>query len=225
VDASSIGTTKEDYFQGIIGTDPQDGTFVNLVGPNLRTELTSRLEDTYSRVNYQKCGYVALEEIDESKNDKDSITAFYSRAELKKDKCSKGKNTPDYWNKEHIYPKSRWGGNTNDAYSDLHHLVAADQSVNTDRGRNDFKAGENFVTDKDFLEAILNQTSLNAQNAKRQKENTGSQPQGKKDKWQECCSTWTFDMIQKTSISNLSMLIMDQTKKHRIKMMHMNLEI
>ena len=46
VDTSNIGTTKEEYFQGIIGTDPQDGTFVNLVGPNLRTALTSRLEGT-----------------------------------------------------------------------------------------------------------------------------------------------------------------------------------
>lgn len=35
---------------------------------------------------------------------------------------------------EHIFPKSWWGGNVNDAYKDLYHLVPADYSANRSKG-------------------------------------------------------------------------------------------
>ena len=34
---------------------------------------------------------------------------------------------------EHVFPKSWWGGEVNDAYKDLHHLLPADGSANTSK--------------------------------------------------------------------------------------------
>ena len=48
----------------------------------------------------------------------------------------------DAWNREHFWAKSHgFPRKSQCAYTDAHHLRAADKSVNTDRSNNDFSDG------------------------------------------------------------------------------------
>jgi hypothetical protein len=55
---------------------------------------------------------------------------------------TRGGNTPDFWNREHLWAKSHgFPGESQHAFTDAHHLRAADKSVNGDRGNLDFDEG------------------------------------------------------------------------------------
>ena len=138
-------TTKKEYY----GADFPE-SFEGLDGNTLRRVVNSAIKKNHVKLSYNPCTWVALQDIDESSNDEKSITAFYSRKDIEKSKCYQGGNNPDTWNKEHLYPKGRWGGSESVfAFTDLHHLVASDESVNGDRDNNDFKEdeGNTLVTD------------------------------------------------------------------------------
>lgn len=53
-------------------------------------------------------------------------------------KCGNYSGECDCYNREHSIPKSWWGGNKNDMYSDIFHLVPTDGYVNNVRGNLEF---------------------------------------------------------------------------------------
>ncbi|MCP4499045.1 MAG: hypothetical protein GY822_03650 [Deltaproteobacteria bacterium] len=59
------------------------------------------------------------------------------------DKCGNQSAVGDCWNKEHSWPKSWWGGQENDAYSDMFHLVPSDGRVNNYRSNLPFGEVDN----------------------------------------------------------------------------------
>ena len=57
-------------------------------------------------------------------------------------------NEPDGWNREHVWPLSKLGGDTGSiAGHDAHHIRPADVSVNKDRGNLEFGIASTFVND------------------------------------------------------------------------------
>jgi endonuclease I len=148
--------TKEDYY---------DADFLqsieSLGGNALREKINRSIKKGHVWLNYTPCTWVALQDIDEKNTtNKDEIIPFYSRNNrtIEKKDCQSGSNGKDLWNREHVYPAGRFL--TRDekeyikkleqlveeeperekafAFTDLHHLVASDYSVNSARGKLDF---------------------------------------------------------------------------------------
>ena len=122
----------------------------------LTIEVASKAKKNHKRtLSYRKCVWAALSDVDASKTDPDSITAFYSRRDIKKISCASGDDSDerDFWNKEHIFTAGRFDKTKNQfPFSDIHHLVASDLSVNFDRGNLDFREvpkGEEVAFEKD----------------------------------------------------------------------------
>jgi len=83
-----------------------------------------------------------LREADEDPSNDRNVVGFYTRRSIPKSDRDSGQNDPDSWNREHIWAKSHgFPRRSQDAYTDAHHLVAADRSVNSDRSDNDFEEG------------------------------------------------------------------------------------
>jgi len=95
------------------------------------------------------CVNNAIAELDESGTDTESVVGFYSRANIKKENRYRGGRCPDCWSKEHIYPAGRWGREDRKCpHGDLHNLVAADKTVNSDRNNYDFDEVINAIDNK-----------------------------------------------------------------------------
>jgi predicted extracellular nuclease/endonuclease I len=83
-----------------------------------------------------------LEEADEDPANPNSVIGFYTGRSIPKADRDRGGNTPDFWNREHLWAKSHgFPGESQHAFTDAHHLRAADKSVNGDRGDLDFEEG------------------------------------------------------------------------------------
>lgn len=83
-----------------------------------------------------------LKEADQDSSNSDNVLGFYTRRPIPKTDQDRGENTPDYWNREHIWAKSHGFPYTSqDGYTDAHHLRACDKSVNNDREDHDFAYG------------------------------------------------------------------------------------
>ena len=68
------------------------------------------------------------------------------------DKGSGGNNEGEFYNREHSFPNSWFGGKVMPMYTDLHHMYPTDKLVNNKRGNNPFGEtnGENFKSANDF---------------------------------------------------------------------------
>ena len=83
-----------------------------------------------------------LEEADEDPANPSNVIDFYTGRSIPKAQRDQGGNTPDFWNREHLWAKSHgFPGESQHAFTDAHHLRAADKSVNGDRGNLDFDEG------------------------------------------------------------------------------------
>lgn len=119
------------YYSGLNG----------LSGESLRSALNDKI-NVHQYYSYSPCTWVILEEADEDPNDSSAVVGFYTRRSIPKADRDQGGNTPDYWNREHIWPKSHGFSSKNQyAHNDTHHLRASDKSVNADRGNLDFAEG------------------------------------------------------------------------------------
>jgi endonuclease I len=108
----------------------------------LREQLTELLSN-HKALDYSEL-WKAFEEIDSShptgngmcKNHQ--INDIYSDKcwRFKKDQCGKFSEEGDCFNREHSWPKSWWGGDDNNAYSDLFHLFPSDGYNNNIRSNN-----------------------------------------------------------------------------------------
>lgn len=68
------------------------------------------------------------------------------------DKGSGGNKEGEYYNREHSFPNSWFGGKVMPMYTDLHHMYPTDKLVNNKRGNNPFgeTEGETFKSDGGF---------------------------------------------------------------------------
>jgi serine protease len=113
----------------------------SLSGEFLKAELNLIIRDHY-RYNY-KCAWTALAETDADEENSDSVVGIYTRRSITRlDRVCGGNDTGDAWNREHVWAKSHgFPKQGQHAYTDIHHLVPADSSVNRDRSNYDFKLG------------------------------------------------------------------------------------
>jgi len=116
---------------------------IGLSGTELKSVLNSIIRG-HKKYNYG-CVWTALAETDADALNPDHVISIYTRnsiARLDRDCGSANKYSLDAWNREHIWPKSHgFPSQGQDAYTDIHHIVPADKSTNTDRSDNDFKSG------------------------------------------------------------------------------------
>lgn len=95
---------------------------------------------TYSEV------WTALTHTDEDPNNSDNVILWYKGTSLAKNRNGSGSQSsnPDNWNREHSWPKSHgFSSQSNEAYTDIHHLRPTDISVNASRGNLDFDDSDN----------------------------------------------------------------------------------
>lgn len=111
-----------------------------LTGSELKNTL-NQIITSHTNLGY-RCTWQVLKITDEDPKNTDNIIGFYTRRSIPKTHRDYGKNTPDVWNREHIWPKSHGIKEKQlAAYCDLHHLRATDKSVNADRASKAFANG------------------------------------------------------------------------------------
>ena len=118
-----------------------------LEGDELKQELHNIIKD------HQSFSYTTTKAIlrasDEDPNNADNIVLVYSGNSI--DKFDFASNfEPDFWNREHVWPKSHGDFDAGDpfevpAYTDAHNLKPVDHSMNTTRGEKDFDEGGEVV--------------------------------------------------------------------------------
>jgi serine protease len=115
---------------------PANGLTGNALKLALNDIIDGHVVHTYS------CVWTILEETDVDPANASNVIDFYSRRSIPKADRDTGGNTPNAWNREHVWANSHGfpnGGNW--GYTDVHHLRAADKSVNADRADFDFAYG------------------------------------------------------------------------------------
>ena len=118
-----------------------------LSGEALRAELHNIIKDHQS-FSYTTTKTI-LREADEDYNNPDNIILVYTGNSI--DKFDFASNfEPDFWNREHVWPKSHGDFDAGDpfevpAYTDAHNLKPVDHSMNTLRGEKDFENGGEVV--------------------------------------------------------------------------------
>lgn len=88
------------------------------------------------------CAWDVLKEADQDPANPNNVIDVYSRRSIPKADQDTGGNTPNAWNREHVWANSHGFPDSGyHAYTDTHHLYAADKSINADRGNDDFAYG------------------------------------------------------------------------------------
>ena len=119
------------YYADVIGT----------AGTALRSGLNALLVG-HTVHPYSPCVWEILEEADQDPANPANVVTLYSQESIPKVERDAGGNTPDYWNREHVWPNSKgFPSKLQAAYTDAHHLHASDKSVNAARESHDFRIG------------------------------------------------------------------------------------
>ncbi len=121
-----FGQAPEGYYDGTTG----------LVGENLKTKLHHIIKN--HTFNSYSAAKDILRDLDEDPNNSDNVLLIYSRKSISKTSFASN-NEPDFWNREHTWPKSHgFPDDTDTAYTDVHHLRPCDATVNSSRSNKDF---------------------------------------------------------------------------------------
>jgi endonuclease I len=116
-------------------------TITAQTGEQLKAALNELIKP-HKKYNYTPCVWSILKEADVDPSNEDNVIGLYTRRSIPKSEQDNGRRGGDAWNREHVWSKSHGFPNKNQhAYTDAHHLRAADRSVNTDRSNNDFANG------------------------------------------------------------------------------------
>lgn len=108
---------------------------------SLRSSLNAVIKN-HTYYSYSPCTWSILSEADEDPNNSNNVIGLYTRRSIPKSNRDQGGNTPDFWNREHTWPKSHgFSDKSQFAHTDGHALFATDKSVNADRGNLDFGEG------------------------------------------------------------------------------------
>lgn len=118
--------SPEAYFAGAAG----------LEGTTLKNTLESVI-DGHRRISYSAAEN-AHRDLYEDPNDSSRMILFYSQASWDKDADDPGFGSAEYWNREHLWPRSYGVGDSGDDNSDLFHLVPANKYINSIRGNKFF---------------------------------------------------------------------------------------
>jgi endonuclease I len=108
------------------------------------TALKNALHGIIAGHTYQTyaCVWEMLEEADVDPANPANVIDIYSRRSIPKADRDTGGNTPNAWNREHLWANSHGFPNSGyHAYTDGQHLYAADKSINADRANDDFAYG------------------------------------------------------------------------------------
>lgn len=115
---------------------PATGLSGTALASALHDIVDGHITQTYS------CVWDVLKEADQDPVNPANVIDIYSRRSIPKTDQDTGGNTPDAWNREHVWANSHgFPGSSYHAYTDAHHLYAADKSLNADRGNDDFAYG------------------------------------------------------------------------------------
>jgi len=109
-------------------------------------ELKNSLHETIKgHIRYKyKCVWKILEYADGDPVNPDNVLLIYTQRSTPKSNKDQGQNDPDSWNREHVWAKSHGFPSKNQhAYTDTHHIRAADRSVNTARSNKEFDSDGN----------------------------------------------------------------------------------
>lgn len=122
---------------------------IGLTGENLKISLHSIIKN-HTRYPYSSSGtdvWDILMDADEDPNNSSNVILLYTnRSQDKSYNASVLPYTGDRWNREHVWAKSHGFPSESDtAYTDCHHLRAADESVNSLRNNKDFNNGGEVV--------------------------------------------------------------------------------
>jgi serine protease len=114
----------------------------DLNGEALKSALNETIRNQ-TRLLY-RCVWEAVSEADQDPDDSGNVILIYTRRSIPKTSRASGdhQNQKNYWNREHVWPSSHGVKNTA-AHTDLHHVFAADATVNSSRGDKDFDEGGN----------------------------------------------------------------------------------
>ncbi|MCR9251864.1 MAG: endonuclease [bacterium] len=139
-----------------------DGTD-GLTGEELKNQLHQIIKGhttfTYGEVRD------LLRDLDEDPDNSDNVILIYSRRSISKSDFASN-NEPDFWNREHVWPKSHgFPDEADTAYRDVHHLRPCDATVNSSKSNKDFNFVDNIeaneegeaagtYTDSDYWEPI-----------------------------------------------------------------------
>ena len=105
---------------------------------SLRNSLHN-LIDNHNVASYNACKN-HLKNTDEDPNNPDNVVLIYKQNSIFQDDFASNSEV-DFWNREHVWAKSLGGFTSGPAYSDLHHLKPADNTVNTSKGNKSFDDG------------------------------------------------------------------------------------
>ena len=122
-------------------------TCIGLSGEDLKNELHNIIKN-HTAFSYTTTKAI-LRDADEDPNNSSNIILVYSGNSI--DKFDFASNfEPDFWNREHVWPKSHGDFDAGDPfevplYTDAHNLKPVDHSMNTLRGEKDFDDGGDIV--------------------------------------------------------------------------------
>lgn len=108
-----------------------------------RTAIQADISAEHRRLTYSQV-WTALTFTDEDAGNSNNVELLYSGRSIAKSSNGSGSaaNNPDNWNREHVWPSSHgFPSSSQLAYTDIHHLRAADISMNSSRGNRDFDNG------------------------------------------------------------------------------------
>ena len=104
---------------------------------NFKYKLHTLIESTHTKKLKYSDVWGGLEKADADPNNPGSVICIYTGKSLSKRTGSSGGK--DTWNREHVWAKSHGFNNQSyTAYSDIHHLHACEQGINSTRGNKFF---------------------------------------------------------------------------------------
>lgn len=126
-----------DYYRAALAAD----------NSQLRSVLANIISQDHKQLSYSEI-WTVLTHTDEDPNNKDNVLLLYSGKSVAKKLNASGVQASnlDAWNREHVWAKSHgFPKRSQFAYTDAHHLRAADVSVNSTRSSYDFAEGGDLV--------------------------------------------------------------------------------
>jgi endonuclease I len=124
--ASHLNAQNETYYTSVYG----------MSGTELKRTLNSIIDD-HNSISYDNV-WDAHKDIYKDPSNSSNIILFYSEASISNEDQDAGGSPGNYFNREHLWPRSYGVGTSGDDNSDLHSLVPAYKSVNSTRGNKYF---------------------------------------------------------------------------------------
>ncbi len=133
---------------------------IGKTGVALRTELNKAAARNHVRLSYTQV-WDGIKHSDEDPLNSNNVILIYTGRSQAKSYNASGNTDQNAWNREHCWPKSHgFSSESQWAHTDLHHLRAADVSVNNTRGDKEYDNGGTQIgeapgnyTDSDSFEA------------------------------------------------------------------------